>query len=234
MTLVFLKTSSEHPEDVVDQNVDLNKNHENQCKESDQSLVCSPRSKGIKRAHFEAEQERNSDDYSHEPVPAPNLSAARRKSRDDSSSKAAALSSPPKKRIHEDPLESPVSIPKDNSMVEVSSPRTMSRSGRNNSPRIDYKTGKRVVETSTSSSTSSSKVRSTSRKTKEVETTARTSTRKRNKEKTPESARSSTTSSPVKKDAKRNLAANDSSDDFVESTPPVAIAASGSTRSRRC
>jgi hypothetical protein len=117
------------------------------------------------------------------------------------------------------------------SVVEVSSPRTLSRSGRNNSPRIDYKTGKRVEETSTSS-TSSSKVRSTSRKTKEVETTARSSTRKRNKEKTPESARSSSTSSPVKKDARRNLAANDSSDDFVESTPPV-TAASGSTRSRR-
>ena len=120
------------------------------------------------------------------------------------------------------------------SLVDTSSPRTLSRTGRNNSPRIDYKTGKRVEETSSSSSTPSTKARSTTRKTKEVETTARSSMRKRNKEKTPESARSSATSSPVKKDAKRNLAANDSGDDFVESTPPAAVAASGSTRSRRC
>ena len=135
-------------------------------------------------------------------------------------------------------VPTPVSTPKakggakTKTVVEVSSPRTLSRSGRNNSPKIDYKTGKRVEESSSSSSGTSTKARSTSRKTKEVETTARSSMRKRNKEKTPDSARSSTTSSPVKKDAKRNLAC-DSGDDFVESTPP-STAKSGSTRSRRC
>ena len=132
------EVTNEHPEDDVDQNLDLNKNPQNQCKESDQSLVYSPRSKGVKRAYFETEEERNSDEYSHEPVTAPSLSAARRKSREGSSSKAAvthvpvssilsapcalespavrpthkdqdaALTSPPKKRLHEDPLESPL------------------------------------------------------------------------------------------------------------------------------
>ena len=128
------EVSNDHPEDDVDQNVDLNENHENQCNKSDQSKKHSPRSR--KRAY--TEEDTNSDDYSHEPVLAPTLNPARRKSREDSSSKAgvtpvpvssilaapsplesqavrpaskaqdAALSSPPKKRHYEDPLESPL------------------------------------------------------------------------------------------------------------------------------
>ena len=136
-------------------------------------------------------------------------------------------------------VPTPVSSPKSKkgnkakSVVEVLTPRTLSRSGRNNSPRIDYKTGKRVEEVI--SSTASTKAKTTTKKNKdrEAETKERSSTRKRNKEKTPESSRSSTTSSPVKKDAKRNLVANDSSDDLVECTPPDA-APSSTSRSRRC
>ena len=149
-----------------------------------------------------------------------------------------------------------VSSPKTvKNVVDVSSPRTMSRAGRNNSPRIDYKTGKKIEESTDSSQASSkdsvkgatpkpkatpktkdktdvqSKTTKSGKNTPKATATSssRTSTRKRAKESTPESARSSTTRSPRKKDAKRNLNdSNDSSDDFVESTPPATA-----TRTRR-
>ena len=89
-------------------------------------------------------------------------------------------------------------------VVEASSPQTLSRAGRSNSPRIDYKTGQRI----------------TSQQTEQVSTSGSAATRKRGKVKTPDSSRSSATSSPV---PKKNLVEDDSTSgsDFVESTPPA-------------
>ena len=89
-------------------------------------------------------------------------------------------------------------------VVEASSPQTLSRAGRSNSPRIDYKTGQRI----------------TSQQTEQVSTSGSAATRKRGKVKTTDSARSSATSSPV---PKKNLVEDDSTSgsDFVESTPPA-------------
>ena len=137
-----------------------------------------------------------------------------------------------------------VSGPK--TVVDVSSPKTQSRAGRNNSPRINYKTGKKI-EDSTVKETDTEKISKNSRDTSNKNTpktktsnaslrtdsnsSVRSSGRKRGKEKTPESSKtSSATSSPkakTKKDVKRNL---DTSDDneTVESTPPTTT-----TRSRR-
>ena len=85
------EVSNDHPEEAPDQNVDLNKNHENQCNETE-SIKNSPqlRPRGVKRAY----SEEDSDDQSHEPVSAPSLSAARRKSREGSSSKAVVTHVP--------------------------------------------------------------------------------------------------------------------------------------------
>jgi len=85
------EVSNDHPVEAPDQNVDLNKNHENQCNETE-SIKNSPqlRPRGVKRAY----SEEDSDDQSHEPVSAPSLSAARRKSREGSSSKAVVTHVP--------------------------------------------------------------------------------------------------------------------------------------------
>jgi len=173
--------------------------------------------------------------------PAPS-SASTRSSR--SSRLATPVSSPAtvKKNPKTSKLDAntPVSSPKTKSVVDVSSPRTMSRAGRNNSPRIDYKTGKKLDDASTSSSSKSNtpvKASTTpANKDKKAETVKppigskktpkdpepRQSNRKRIKVKTPESARSSTTSSPVaKKESVRKNLNNDSSDEIVENTPPT-------------
>ena len=108
-------------------------------------------------------------------------------------------------------------------VLEVSSPRTMSRAGRNNSPRIDYKTGKKIEEPVRDDSNEN--VQKAKTKTdagvKKVDSKSKIeeSSRKRGKVKTPDSSRSSATSSPV---PKKNLVAEDSSgSDFVENTPPT-------------
>jgi len=140
--------------------------------------------------------------------------------------------------------KTPVSSPKTRSVVDVSSPRTLSRAGRNNSPRIDYKTGRKLDDAASTSSSSKSNTpvktsTSTSPTKKDKAETGkppkanvskktpkdpepRQSTRKRNKVKTPESSRSSTNSSPVaKKEAVRKNLNNESSDEIVENTPPT-------------
>merc|ERR1712240_652733 len=139
--------------------------------------------------------------------------------------------------------KTPVSSPKTRSVFDVSSPRTLSRAGRNNSPRIDYKTGRKLDDAaSTSSSKSNTPVKtstSTSPTKKDKAETGkppkaiaskktpkdpepRQSTRKRNKVKTPDSSRSSAPGSPVaKKEAVRKNLNNESSDEIVENTPPT-------------
>eukprot|EP00092_Neocalanus_flemingeri_P098064 GFUD01125052.1.p1 GENE.GFUD01125052.1~~GFUD01125052.1.p1 ORF type:complete len:1501 (+),score=547.17 GFUD01125052.1:57-4559(+) len=129
-----------------------------------------------------------------------------------------------------------------------------SRSGRNNSPRINYRTGASLVVESSLTNTSTPSPKSAKKTQASAKTTPVTTTgRKRNKATvSSSSAASSTTSSPqpkkvaaedapVKKGAKnvkKNLA--ESSDDLVESTPPArskrqqsSTSSSASTKSTR-
>ena len=132
-------------------------------------------------------------------------------------------------------LPTPVSTPTKErsakSVADVASPRTLSRAGRNNSPRIDYRTGKKVEDASSGaeSGAKEDKRKKAQKTPSDSKLSNQKTARKRNKEKTPDSARSSTTSSPKpKRDASKKLAATDSSDDVVENTPPVQT-----SRSRR-